>query len=232
MKNRYTHLLIDLDHTLWDFDTNCRLTIEELHNEYQLQNIGIEVEHMYRNYLVINNKVWSDYDRDLMTKEQMRSFRFVKLLETFGVENQELATELEEKYLFRCPKKGHLLPNTLEFLDLVKKDFSIHLITNGFDDIQKEKVLFSGLGSYFENIYSSESTGYKKPNAQFFHYVLNDLNVQKQNCLVIGDNPHTDIAGANNVGLDSLWVNAQGFVKNLKSTYYVEDLRRAMGLFG
>jgi putative hydrolase of the HAD superfamily len=231
MKNNYTHLLFDLDHTLWDFNTNCLLALKELFEENSERFRKIDFNDFYQKYLFINNQVWRLYDQDKITKDEMRTIRFRKLLLAFGINDFLLADELEEKYLFACPKKGILLPNATELLEKVKNDFDICLITNGFHTSQEEKVKYAGLDLYFKKMFSSESTGYKKPKKKFFETVLTELNVAKENCLVIGDNPHTDIKGAINYGIDSLWVNTQKYNKTIKPTYYTEDLNGIISLF-
>lgn len=231
MKGNYTHLLIDLDHTLWDFDENCRSTIFELYEEYLEIFKNIEPEILFKNFLKINNFSWHQYDHNLITKEELRSFRFKELLKTHDLVHFEIAEELEEKYLDRCPKKGKLIPHALEFIKSVYNNYHITIITNGFQQTQEEKIKYSGLEPFMHCLHTSESTGYKKPDMNFFKKVLEDLNIDKSNCLIIGDNPHTDIKGAHNIGIDSLWVNTQNFQKNISSTYYVKDLSKALHLF-
>ena len=221
---KYTHLLFDLDHTLWDFDTNCRLTLEQLHRNHKLNQYQIDIEEMYQKYMLINNKVWGLYDQNMITKEELRSYRFKNLLEQFGVTNNELASKLEIEFLATCPKQGHLLPFAEELVKVSKSKFNICLISNGFQETQELKVNHSNLKGYFDFIFTSESTKHKKPNIAFFNHVLETLQVTKEQCLIIGDNPHTDIQGAKNAGIDSAWINTQKFPKNMTSTYYFDDV--------
>jgi putative hydrolase of the HAD superfamily len=231
MKDKYTHLLIDLDHTLWDFDENCRSTISELHQEYFKLFKNIEPETLFRDFLKINNFSWHQYDHNLITKEELRAFRFKELLRIHQLGHHDIAEELEEKYLYRCPKKGKLIPHALEFIKSVYKNYNITIITNGFQKTQEEKIKYSGLEPYMHQLHTSESTGFKKPDQNFFNTVLEDIKVEKSKCLIIGDNPYTDIRGAHNIGIDSLWVNIQNFDKNIKSTFYLNNLSKAHLLF-
>ena len=216
---KYTHLLFDLDHTLWDFNTNCEITLKSLFIEYNLKNREVKFNDFFRNYLIINNEVWSLYDKNKITKEEIRVYRFKKLLDCFNIKDSKLALNLETKYLDTCPKMGHLLPCADELLNLVSKDYKLNLITNGFQETQELKVKHSKLNKYFNRMFTSESVGFKKPDVNYFNYVLDSLNVNANQCLVIGDNPHTDIKGANNAAIDSVWINTQKYPKTIKCTY-------------
>jgi putative hydrolase of the HAD superfamily len=223
---KYSHLLFDLDHTLWDFNSNCFQTLQELYQDYNIAQYHINLEDFYEAYLLINNEVWTKYDNNQMTKEQIRNYRFKKLFEKFGIDNPEMALNLEQEYLYKCPKRGILMPYASTLLNLLKDDFELVLITNGFQEPQTEKVHFSGLDRYFKQMFTSENTGYKKPDVRYFQTVLSSLAVLPSQCLVIGDNPHTDIRGAYDFGIDSFWVNSQNFPKTHYSTYYATDLEK------
>ena len=160
----------------------------------------------------------------------MRQVRFKKLLNHFGIYNNALALTLENEYLATCPKKGKLLPGVIEFLEYVKPDFHLSIITNGFKESQEEKMVFSGLDKYFKDIFTSESTSNKKPHKEYFTHAVNTLKANRSKCLVIGDNPFTDILGAKNSDLDSLWINTQQYERNIISTYYADDVLNAIKL--
>lgn len=231
MKEKYKHLLFDLDHTLWDFESNCTLTLKELFSEYDLSSKNISLELFCSRFLKINSEVWSLYDKNQITKEELREYRFRKLLLSFGQKDDILSLELETKYLERCPKKGILMPNAMEILELTQPNFNLCFITNGFQSTQEEKVNFSALKKLSLPMFSSEFSGHKKPDKKYFDHVLDALNAEKEQCLVIGDNPHTDVQGAKNAGLDCLWINTQNFPKRISCNYYVRDLATAIKLF-
>lgn len=229
---QYSHLLIDLDHTLWDFDQNCRATLSYLFSEYELRSKGIHsVKTFFKQYLIVNNKQWSLYNEGKITKEEMRLRRFAEVLDYFGIINYELALQLEDEYINRCPKNGLLIPDAKIFLDKVQDDYELVIITNGFDKTQKMKMEYAGIDHYFSSVFTSESSGNKKPDPRFFHHVLDTLDVQKENCLVIGDNPNSDIMGANRAEIDSCWVNTQGYPKRMSSTYYFDNIGQLLKLF-
>lgn len=228
----YKHLLFDLDHTLWDFDANCKATLQELYTAYGLKDIGVGSRSVfYKEYMVVNNDLWGKYNNNLVTKQEMRQQRFNRVLARFGITDHALGIQLEDDYLERCPLKTTLVKGAIPLLDKVKPNFVLSIVTNGFDATQAIKVKASGLAPYFGRMFTSESTGYKKPDPLFFDHVLDQLDAQPEECLVIGDNPGSDIKGARNAGIDSLWVNVQGFKRSQRATYYADDLKEALLLF-
>lgn len=229
---QYKHLLFDLDHTLWDFDANCKETLHELYAAYQLKELGVPARSIfYKEYMVVNNDLWGKYNNNQVTKQEMRNQRFNRVLAQFGITNHELGVQLEDEYLDRCPRKPTLVSGTIPLLDKVKSGYELSIVTNGFDTTQSIKMKASGLEPYFNRVFTSESTGYKKPNPLFFDHVLDQLDAQPAQCLVIGDNPSSDIKGARHAGIDSLWVNLQGFKRSERATYYADDLKEALLLF-
>lgn len=230
--DKYKHLLIDLDHTLWDFNRNCKETLHELFHGYDLASKGVnDINIFSEQYLKVNNQLWHEYDLNLITKDELREKRFNLVLDAFNINDALLAETLEENFLEECPKKGHVLPGVFTFLDHVSTSFNLVIITNGFTESQAIKIEYAGLKKYFEYVFTSESSGFKKPDTRFFDHVLNTINAKKEDCIVIGDNPHTDICGANNYSLDSIWINNQNFKKEITCTYYVKDLHQLNTLF-
>ena len=229
---KYSHLLLDLDHTLWDFDANCETTLNRLYIQYDLKNEGIPSKKQFlKQYLKVNNKLWKLYNESKITKTGMREIRFGDVLSYFGIDNKELGLALGDQYLEECPRSGQLIDGALEFLDKVKETYQLVIITNGFEKTQQIKIESSGLANYFSKVFTSESTGFKKPDPRFFINVLESINVEKSKCLVIGDNPMSDILGAKRMGIDSCWVNTQKYKKRMSSTYYVDNLKQLNRLF-
>lgn len=228
---KYSHLLFDLDHTLWDFNTNCKQTLITLHAKFKLDEYNIPFNTFHNNYLLINNKVWELYNLNQISKEDLRNYRFNELLNQFDIQDNKLATELESFYLDHCPRNGVLIPHTKELLHSIHPNYNLSIITNGFQKTQEIKIQYSGINQYFDSMFTSESVGFKKPDKRYFDFVLNSLQIDKKSCLVIGDNPYTDIRGATDYGIDTAWINTQNFPKQIISSYYFKDLKTFSRLF-
>ena len=225
MKN-YQHLFFDLDHTLWDYDRNVRESLFELFEIYSLQDVGIPTfEQFFSSFHEVNFQLWDDYNLGKIDKQGLRRERFPRIFAHAGGNPNEIPTPFEEDFMHRTSSKPHLFPHSKEILDYLRKSYRIHLITNGFDESQAKKMRSSGLTNYFELVVTSETTGYKKPDPRIFHYALAQLNTQPSACLMIGDNPNSDILGAQRAEIDQVYFNPEGKASPIQATYEIRHLQ-------
>jgi putative hydrolase of the HAD superfamily len=208
MNHKYRHLLFDLDHTLWDFHTNSADTLQELFDEFKLSNHFPDFDTFHSVYEEHNLKLWSKYRDGLITKKDLNFERFNYPLTTVGIDNPSIAVKFAEEYLRRSPLKKLLMPGAIEILEYLKPKYKMHIITNGFLEVQNRKLEVSGLSSFFDKIFISEIIGVQKPDSRFFEYVIKNLDVSKKDCIVIGDSYEADILGAQNFGLHHVFYNA------------------------
>ena len=207
----YKHLFFDLDRTLWDFEKNSHEVLNELFEEHQLHNKGIErAQDFIQTYKTINEQLWNLYRQNKIKKEQLRDQRFHMTLEHFGISNKDLSAKLGQKYVELCPKKTHLFPFVHAILTKLQDNYQLHIITNGFEEVQYQKLTANNLLSYFNFIITSEQAGCKKPNADIFNYSFQKTQSTPQNSLMIGDDLVADIAGAREVGMDQVFFNPHG----------------------
>jgi putative hydrolase of the HAD superfamily len=206
---RYQHLFFDLDHTLWDFESNARATLLQLYQELDLHQLGVtDFTRFYRQYLDHNEKLWDRYRKGFIKQEELRIKRMRLALLDFGVVNEEVASIMNIRFLELLPTRTILFPYTIELLDyLLQKGYKLHLITNGFEKTQHSKLQYSGLSHYFLNVVTSEGSGSLKPKPEIFSYALEQAGASKENSIMIGDTPDVDIWGAKNAGIDQIHVN-------------------------
>src|ERR1044071_5155441 len=115
MKKPYKVIFFDLDHTLWDYESNSCETLQELFNSYDLKVSGvIDCKIFQQQFKKVNTELWELYDRGLITSEVIRKERFKKILSHFELENEELCEMISVDYLYACPKKAGLMPSTQE----------------------------------------------------------------------------------------------------------------------
>jgi YjjG family noncanonical pyrimidine nucleotidase len=231
MPRKYQHLIFDLDHTLWDFETASNETLEELYFKYHLGVQNIDLEAFKSNFHRVNYILWKKYNINEITSEQLRKSRFIEILASFGIDNEKLADNLSDEYLEICPTKPHLLPFAKEVLDELHLKYPLHILTNGFPDIQRTKMTSGGILHYFSNIITSAESGCKKPEKQAFLYLTQILGVSPENCLMIGDSADADIAGATLAGIDTVWYNPQKSTSSVRPTYDIECLRELSFLY-
>jgi putative hydrolase of the HAD superfamily len=199
------HIFFDLDHTLWDFEKNSNLTFKQL---FVTHNILLELEDFLAVYSPINFDYWKRYREERVSKEDLR---YGRLKDTFDALNytvsDELIHQLSFDYIDVLPFYNHLFDGVFELLDYLKPKYKLHIITNGFEEVQNLKLEKSGIMKYFSEIITSESVGVKKPNPKVFNYALEKANAVPGNSIMVGDNLEADIIGALNCGITSIHFN-------------------------
>ncbi len=226
MQNKtYQHIFFDLDRTLWDFNANSDMVLQQLFREYGLVfHFGSFV--FFKNRFEYHNSVlWNRYYRNGITKEKLVYQRFYITLKEAGYDNLEVAKKIAVDYLKLSPLQTKLIPFTLPMLQKLKeRGYQLHIITNGFNEVQFKKIENCNLGQYFTQIITSEDAGANKPSKQIFEYALNRSNATPQNSLMIGDDLNTDIAGAANMGIDQIYFNYFHQKHEEQPTYEVTNL--------
>jgi putative hydrolase of the HAD superfamily len=223
----YKDLFFDLDHTLWDFETNSKETIQELYNTHRLADLGIvDFDGFYSTYSAHNHRLWDRYTKGFIKQEELRWKRVYLSLLEFKVANEPLAKQMSQAYLEILPNKKHLFPYTIEILEyLKKKDYKMHLITNGFESVQFKKIKNSGLQDYFIEVITSEASNSLKPQKEIFEYALKNANASVEKSIMIGDNESADIQGGINMGMDTIFVNHIQVVPTVPATYTITHLK-------
>lgn len=179
------HVFFDLDHTLWDFEKNSALTFKKILPE---SNITINFDDFIAVYIPINAKYWKLYREEKVSKKDLR---YLRLKETFDGLNfhveDAIIDFLAEEYINQLPNFNHLFEGTFELLDYLKEKYQLHIITNGFEEIQTLKMEKSGILHYFNQVITSESVGVKKPNPKVFQYALQKANTSPEFSIMSGD---------------------------------------------
>lgn len=223
---KYEHLFFDLDHTLWDFDTNSKETLSDLYEKYSLKNeLKVETHDFVKTYLRINEEKWKLYRKGLINKERLRKERFFETFMSFGMNDEKFSHQFEVEYIDLCPHKTALIPHSLEILDYLKDKYQLHIITNGFSEIQEIKLSKSGLKPYFDKIISSDEVGVNKPAAKIFMESLKWAGASRNESLMIGDNLGADIVGARNCGIDQVYFNPDSVFHKEKVSYEITHLK-------
>lgn len=221
----YRHIFFDLDRTLWDFDAAAEVAFEKIYEQYHLKELGIPSAHEFHEvYHPLNEKLWELYREDKITKDELNRTRFLKPLEHYGIHDVELADHLSEDYVYWSPRIVRLVPGTMELLEYLKPKYHLHLITNGFEEVQHTKLSDSGMEPFFETLTVSEEVGVKKPNPEIFRYALKKAGATPEESLVIGDEMAVDIDGARAAGIDQVFFNPSGQPAVGERTFEVHHL--------
>ena len=230
---KYKHIFFDLDHTLWDFEANARVTLATLYEGLQLKARGIhDFELFYRNYLAHNDKLWERYRKGYIKQDELRVKRMWLSLLDFKIADEQLSKEMSVQFLDLLPTRTILFPHTKEILQyLTAKGYLLHLITNGFEKTQHSKLKHSGLNIFFKEVITSEGSSSLKPNKEIFDYALRRSGAAVHESIMIGDTLEVDILGARNAGMDQIFVNHLKIVTEEKPTYIVHSLKELEDTF-
>lgn len=207
-KNRVTDVFFDLDHTLWDFEKNSALTFETI---LPAHGVTVPLETFLEVYVPANLKFWKMYREEKITKSELRYQRLKSVFDTLEYTvSDDCINSLAEEYINQLSSYSYLFPNVVAVLNYLKPNYTLHIITNGFQEIQEKKLRNSGIHHYFNQVIDSEMAGVKKPDPIIFNLALERAKVSPDSALMIGDSLEADILGARGAGLHALHFNAHG----------------------
>lgn len=232
-RGKYRHLFFDLDHTLWDFEANARVTLFELYQNMQLEKRGInDFDLFHKNYLAHNENLWARYRNGFIKQEELRVKRMWLALLDFKIADELLAKEMSIRFLDLLPTRTILFPYTMEILQyLTNKKYELHLITNGFEKTQHSKLRYSGLDKYFKEVITSEGSSSLKPNKEIFDFAFKRTGAKPTESIMLGDSIDVDIIGAMKAGIDQVFINHLNITIDIKPTYVVSSLKELEEIF-
>lgn len=230
---KYNHLFFDLDHTLWDFDTNAKMSLIDIYKEFDLhKKIDGEFDLFYTKYLHHNKILWERYQNGFINAEELKWRRMWRTLLEFKVGDEVLSKSLSARFLEILPTKNELFPHAVEILQYLKeKKYTMHLITNGFEKTQWSKIQNSKIDHYFTHMITSEASNSMKPEKEIFEYALNKANATVSESIMIGDNQSADIKGGIDAGMDTIFVNHINEESKLNPTYVITHLNQLEQIF-
>jgi len=229
----YKHLFFDLDHTLWDFDTNAKNTLTEIYTEFGLHlKVTPEFDEFYKRYLYHNEILWDRYQKGFISADELKWKRMWRTLLDFKIGDETLSKNLSARFLEILPTKKEVFPYTFEILQYLKeKEYHIHLITNGFERTQWSKIRNSGLDKFITHVITSEGSNSLKPKKEIFEFALQKATANLPESIMIGDNLDADIQGAMNAGMDTVFVNHINATTTLNPTYTITHLDQLENIF-
>ena len=203
---KYEHLFFDLDNTLWDFDANARLAMQETLSILKLENRIPDFDRFYHYYEQVNTSLWEAYRKQEIRKNELTTKRFEDTLNHFQIGGID-PVAMNDLYLHVMPRQTQLVEGAIETLDyLQSRHYQLHIITNGFKEVQHQKLKTSGLAPYFTRVFISEEIQYPKPDVRIFKHALMNCNARKEKSIMIGDSWETDILGALHFGITTIFI--------------------------
>ncbi len=230
---KYEHLFFDLDHTLWDFEMNSKETLWDLYQQHHLEQLGItDFDVFFTRYNEYNNRLWDRYHKGFIKQDELKWKRMWLTLLDYKIADEPLARQLGIEFLTILPSKKNLFDYTPEILDyLTKKNYQLHLITNGFEAVQHKKLATSNLAKYFKEVITSEVSNSLKPQKEIFDFAFLKTKALPHHSIMIGDNLEADVQGGINAGIDTIFVNHINAEPHIHATYVVTNLKMLEEIF-
>lgn len=229
---KYTDIFIDFDDTLYDTRGNAELSLAELFEEFGLGRYFNTLEDFTYPYWMTNYELWGQYSRGEIERDYLIVERFRRPLACGQGLNptKDYCLQVSDRFLELCGSKSGLIEGAVELLDYLKAKYRLHLCSNGFHEVQYKKLNASATAHYFDNVVLSDDAGVNKPAKEFFDYAFRVTGASPATTIMVGDNLNTDILGAANSGIDTLFFNRWNLDYKDEATYCVNKLSEIMNI--
>jgi len=198
---KYRHLFFDLDNTIWDFNLNSYYALKETFKIFKLELN--QFENFFEVYTKNNDRLWELYRQNGITKDELSKSRFDLTFKETAIKGAT-GFDFNREYLMQMPLQTRLCDGAEETLGKLAGKYEMHIITNGFSEVQVKKMENSGLNRFFKKVFVSEEIKSPKPSPGIFRFALKSCNARKKESLMIGDSWEVDVIGAMDVGIDQV----------------------------
>lgn len=209
-KNVFRHLFFDLDRTLWDYEINCRVTMSDIFTTLVESHVECSFETFYQTFQIENQQLWADFSANRIDKRYLREQRFLRTFLKLQVDIPELVPMAEEAFVGQMPLQNRLFPGAREVLETLKQNYTLHILSNGFEEAQENKLVQSGIRHCFQQVITSDLAGYRKPSREIFQFALARAGASERESLMIGDDPFVDADAARKCGMSAILFNTSG----------------------
>jgi len=206
MRRKLDWILFDADHTLFDFDRSARISLQDTLEAHAIPFTDDTIE----SYFVINHACWRAYEKGEIDRETLKRSRFEIFFNKIGVAGID-PLEFNAEYLAHLPGHPYFLEGALESIKAVSRHFKLGIITNGLKEVQRPRLLQSGIDHHFEVIVVSGEIGLAKPDPAYFAHAHQEMKMpEKDRVMVVGDSLFSDMHGGINYGFRTCWYNPSG----------------------
>ena len=217
------YLLFDADQTIWDFNKTEQISLKALFDHFHLSD-DKETKDAYE---IGNLWCWDSFEKGMITLEKLEVLRMELFFKNLNRPDLD-AKEAAELYSTLLGENGIMLEGAREMLESLG-DYQKALVTNGIAKVQRGRLKDTDTLKYFQHIFISQEMGVQKPKKEFFDIVLKTIGKDKDQCIVIGDSEKSDIQGAINSGIRSIFFSPKGVISP-NATWSVSSYKEMINL--
>ncbi|WEV70927.1 YjjG family noncanonical pyrimidine nucleotidase [Lactobacillus sp. ESL0785] len=220
----YQQIIFDVDDTLIDSAATENFALQHLFNAHHW-HLTTKLHKAYHTY---NQNLWRKLEQGQITYDELSRITFHDFLKNnLGIDVNGLAIMQEYRTFFA--QAHQLLPGVKDTLRLAKKlGYRLTILSNGETFIQNHRLELAGIKDYFSLIVTSQEAGFSKPDKRIFDYFFRQTTIGPENTFFFGDGLQSDILGATNYGMASIWFNHRhrNNVLKLQPLYEVDNYAR------
>ncbi len=200
------HIFFDLDNTLWDHRKNAYLTIKEIFEREKVsEKYQLNFEEFHKEYFTINENLWAMIRDGKIDKNYIREHRFHDSFMFFGIDDKELADKFEHNFLDEILTHNELVEGAIDLLEYLAPKYTLHILSNGFEEVTYKKCELSGIKNYFATITSADEINIRKPQPEIFEYAMKKSGASKDVSMIIGDDWIADVEGGLSFEMDAIF---------------------------
>ena len=218
----HRNYLFDLDQTLLNFHAS----------EYKALGIVLREnglpfsDEIYQSFKAYNKALWLELEKGTISRTELFTKRFQDVFRRCGDDSDRLdPLKVNDDFIRTMSVNGVLMDGALEFVQKLKngiRDARIYIASNGATINAKGRIASTGLDRYIDGLFVSEDMGVAKPAAEFFDICLEKIGEPKASCIMIGDSLSSDMLGAKNAALTSVWFMPTGDIEEAVSAYGID----------
>lgn len=218
----HRNFLFDLDQTLLDFHASERRALEIVVTKNGLKF----TDEVYDHFKAKNKSLWLELERGTINRTELFTIRFNDLFDFCEGDSTGLdPLEVNADFIRTMSVNGVPMPGALEFVRKLRKEIPgarIYIASNGATINAQGRMASTGLDKLIEHLYISEDMGVNKPEKEFYDICLEGIGEPKETCIMIGDSLTSDMLGAKNAGLASVWFMPSGDVDAAVREYDID----------
>ena len=223
------NLLFDLDQTLLDFHASEYIALGTV-----LRKNGLSFsDEIYQAFKTVNKSLWLELEKGTVTRTELFTKRF---LDVFGRCEGDASgldpLNVNDDFIRTMSVNGVLMDGALDFVKRIRSgiaDARVFIASNGATINAKGRIASTGLDRYIDGLFVSEDIGETKPSAAFFDICLKQIGEPAESCIMVGDSLSSDMLGAKNASLKSVWFMPSGDVEKAVKEYDIDYCASSFG---